>query len=208
MPIVENGTFSADLTTALNPPGHAEIIRRGEGERELRRWLCSPADTGASGPAVAALTRPGAIVEIAGGRHITITPLAEIAALLAIDIVVSPPAERPDPLHPQAVMAEVRCTVTRPDGVSAAENGVASSAELTARGKQRWTDWHALASMASTRAKVRALTTMLMPVLQFAARQHASDTGGGVVPTPAEIMPIELMDDATLAQLDSDHEPF
>ena len=164
----------------------ADIIARAQEERAVRHWLTAPID-GGSGPAVRALHRPNAVVEIRGSRHVTITCLAEIAGLLQIAVEVSRPREIADPTCDQAVGAEVTCTVTRPDGVTVTEVGMASLGERTKKGEQRWTEWHAVASMAATRAKVRALTTLLMPILMVASRKDPR--GAALSGTPAEIMP-------------------
>lgn len=148
--------------------------------------------------ALAAMSRPGAVVEIMGSRHVTVVPLSEIAAAVGVSIELGPMREQPDPLHDQATLFTVRCRVVRPDGVWVEEESGASTAETrtTREGRtyQRWTDAHAIMSMARTRAKVRALSTMLMPVVAWADRQVRAAGDAGARPatvssTGAELMP-------------------
>ena len=157
--------------------GVLSLAERVQPERDLRNALVEPARK--------ALNKPGAVVMIGQAQHVTITALAEIAGLIGVSIETSEAVEKLDPMgyeeEPASCMAHVVCTVTRPDGVSVVEHGFASAGETT-RGARKWADWHALASMAGTRAKVRALTTMLMPVIAAAGEYRLEAT-------PAEVMP-------------------
>ncbi|MCY4259275.1 MAG: hypothetical protein OXC91_03305 [Rhodobacteraceae bacterium] len=136
--------------------------------------------------AKAALARDGAVVTIGKGRHVTLKPLSEIAALMQVSVTCEHLEPTTDPLS-QAPMARAVCVVTRSDGVSVRSAGVCSAGETTfgrdGSTRARWTEWHAMQSMAETRAKVRALHQLLAPVLTIADNDLSS--------SPYEIMPAD-----------------
>ena len=138
-------------------------------------------------PARAALARPGGVAVIRESKHITDQALCEIAGHLGIDIAASPPRLGRDPLHDMPA-AEVDVRVKRADGTEVAGTGVCSAGEtILRRGRgetARWSDWHAMCSMAETRARVRALTVLLKPVITL-ADTAVSATAAETIP-PAE----------------------
>lgn len=135
-------------------------------------------DLGKYVPAV--LKRKGSVVKIQGGSHVTNVALTEIAGLLGVSVEFSEPEWGDDPVNAGKRAVLVKCRAIRADGVVSESYGFCSNAETVGRqNKPRWTDAFAQLSMAQTRARVRALNAMLMPVLQT----H------GVSATPAEDMP-------------------
>jgi len=151
------------------------LIDQIDGEAALRDAMIAPA--------VAALDRPGAVVEIGRSSHVTIQALTEMAAHLAVTVETTHPQQGTDPLT-GAVTAEVTARAVRGDGVAADGHGVASAGE-SVNGRPRWQDWHAICSMAETRAKSRALTALLMPVIQIASNHEISTAAAETIPPGA-----------------------
>ena len=164
-------------------PAVVSPVEMIQAEADLRRAMVAPT--------LKALDRPGAVVVIQGGKHVTIKPLTEIAAHLAVSIDTTEPTPFVDPVSNEPA-ARVRATATRRDGVYASANGICSTGEegetRDGRKFRRWPEWHACVSMAETRARVRALSALLAPIIVEA-------TEGNVSVTPAETMPWRSDDD-------------
>ena len=182
--MADEPVLEAEVVTASAPAAPVQmravdaetLIARIKPERALQEAMIVPA--------LAALQRKGAVVAIGQGKHVTKTALAEIASYMSVDVEVTQPAVGHDPLN-DAVTAVVQATAIRSDGVRVIANGVVSVAETQTlkdgRVVQRWDDWHAMCSMAETRAYVRATSALFQPIIQAA-------TNGGVSATPAEIV--------------------
>ena len=123
-----------------------------------------------------ALAKSGAVVTIGKGRHVCLKPLAEIAGLLRVTVICEAQPVAVDPITSKP-MAVTLCRVSTPDGVVAQAYGYCSAAE-------KWREWHAIASMAETRAKVRALAQLLAPILTLADETLSL--------TPSETMPADM----------------
>jgi len=166
-----------ERSTALLP---AAQIKR---EAQLRTAMLQPA--------LDALARPGAVQRYSSeSDHVTIAALTEIAAHMGVSVTVTPPTRDESPAgRPCAI---VQATVTRADGVSATATGVCESGEGR-RGK-KYLEWHACCAMAETRARSRALSALLAPIIA-----HADPS---ISATPIETMPdssatpIETMPDS------------
>ena len=131
------------------------------------------------GPAQTAMGRDGGVVKIRGGRHVTDQALTEIAGHLGVSIDSTAPTVTDDPLTGGSPTAMVTTVVCRADGTTVSSTGLCSSGE-TVNGRRRWSDWHAVCSMAETRSRVRALTVLLKPVIAMA--------DSDVSTTPAELI--------------------
>ena len=136
-------------------------------------------------PARAALRMEGGIAQIQGSKHYTIKALTSIAGHVGVSCDFRDGRTLEDPTTGEAAY-EIVCVATRRDGVYQAAVGFCSMAETRydRRSKAevpRWSDFFACRSMAQTRAKVRALNALLMPVILMA--------DGSLSGTPAEDMP-------------------
>lgn len=134
----------------------------------------------------AVLNMQGAVVSISGQKHYTRKALLTMAGYLNVSCDFHEEEWTRDPLNDDAAAVKVRCIASRADGVSQSAIGYVSSAETQWNKRERahvprWTDAHAMVSMAQTRAQVRALNALMLPAIVQADL--------GVSATPAEDMP-------------------
>ena len=129
----------------------------------------------------AILARPNSIANIKGNEHVTRVALLAMAGHLNVQCEMTQPDwSTKDPVTDDP-MVMVECKATRPDGIASNAFGYCSYSEMLGT-RRRWPDSFAMASMAQTRAQVRALSALFQPIIQVAM-------GNEVHLTPAEDMP-------------------